>query len=109
MSGNLPFVNYISSRGNNYRVTHAEDIVPKLPGYLLGYAHVSKEYWITSPIDVPVTTTDINVSSGAYNFAGNKGTLGLNGDDHSWYFGQITGGGNDDLELPPPDARINQA
>ena len=100
MSGNVAFVNYISRRGNNYRVTNKEDIVPKLPGYLLGYAHVSNEYWIRSPNGAPVTTSDIQVSSGAFNLAGNKGTLGANGDDHQWYFGRITGCGNEDLDLP---------
>jgi hypothetical protein len=100
MSGNVAFVNYISSRGNNYRVTHKDDIVPKLPGYLLGYAHISNEYWITSPNDVPVTTSDIQVSSGPFNLAGNKGTLAANPDDHQWYFGQITGCGSEDLEMP---------
>ena len=84
MTGNLFFVNYVSSRGNNYRVTHAEDLVPKLPGYALGFAHVSNEYWITSPTGAAVTSADIKVSSGAYNLKGNKGTLGLSADDHQW-------------------------
>jgi hypothetical protein len=70
--------------------THNEDIVPKLPGYALGFAHISSEYWITTPNDVAVTTADIQVSSGAYNFAGNKGTLGLNPDEHNFYFNDIS-------------------
>lgn len=100
MSGNVAFVNYISAQGNNYRVTNDEDIVPKLPGYLLGYAHISNEYWITSESGTQATTSDIHVSSGAYNLAGNKGTIGANGDDHQWYFGPITACGGESLELP---------
>lgn len=100
MSGNVAFVNYISSRGENYRVTQDEDLVPKLPGYLLGYAHISNEYWITSPRGEAVQTSDVQVSSGAFNLAGNKGTIGASVDDHQWYLGPITGCGNEEMEFP---------
>lgn len=100
MAGNIAFVNYISGQGNNFRVTHNEDLVPKLPGYILGYAHISDEYWITSATNETTTTSDIQVSSGALNFEGNKGTLGSSVDDHSWYLGPITGCGNEDMDLP---------
>jgi hypothetical protein len=99
MVGNIPFVNFITNQGNNFRVTHKEDPVPKLPGYLLGYAHISPEYWITSPTDAPVTTRDIKVSSGAINFSGNGGTWNSNANDHTWYFNATASCAPQQLEL----------
>ena len=99
MSGNVAFSQYVSGQGNNYRVTHDDDIVPKLPGYLLGYAHVSNEYWITTGDNVPVTTQDIKVSSGAINLSGNEGTLQSDLDNHYWYFEDISACGGD-FEFP---------
>ena len=89
MAGNVAFANFVTSQGNNYRVTHSDDPVPKLPGYLLGYGHVSSEYWITSPSLVAVTMNNVKVSSGAINFWGNEGTWGSNVNDHLWYFDKI--------------------
>lgn len=89
MTGNSAFADYISGRGENYRVTSDKDLVPKLPGYLLGYAHISSEYWITAPSGSPVTPADIQVSSGPLNIRGNQGTLESNVDDHGVYFGRI--------------------
>jgi hypothetical protein len=100
MSGNIAFVNFISGQGNNYRVTHDKDIVPKLPGYLLGYAHISNEYWVTSPSGAAVTTRDVQVSSGALNLRGNAGQLESSTTDHNYYFGNITACGPENLEFP---------
>lgn len=100
MIGNPAFVNYISGQGKNFRVTHDKDLVPKLPGYLLGYAHISSEYWITAPSGAPVSTSDIQVSNGAYNLRGNKGQIESSIDDHLSYFGAISACGPEDLEFP---------
>jgi hypothetical protein len=92
MPGNLPLAQFITAQTTeNYRVTHAQDIVPKLPGYLLGYAHISPEYWITSGNNVTVTPNDIQVSTGNIDLSGNEGLLnGNNAADHSWYFNAIS-------------------
>jgi hypothetical protein len=52
--GNQAFVNFIQAQGQNYRITHTSDIVPKLPPndflseHLLGeYKHTVPEYWIS--------------------------------------------------------------
>jgi hypothetical protein len=91
MPGNLPLAQFITAQtSQNYRVTHADDIVPKLPGYLLGYAHVSPEYWITSAINVTVTPNDIQVSTGNIDLQGNEGLTGNNPADHTWYFNDIS-------------------
>jgi triacylglycerol lipase len=90
MVGNVPLADFITAQaGGNYRVTHANDIVPKLPGYPLGFAHVSPEYWITSPTGAPVTANDVQVSSGVIDLDGNQGQLGGTVTDHLWYFNGI--------------------
>ena len=99
MTGNIHFVNYITNQGNNYRVTHTEDPIPKLPGYLLGYGHISPEYWVTSSSGAPVAAKDIKVSNGAINFWGNGGTWGSNANDHMFYFNSISACGPTQLEL----------
>lgn len=49
--GNEVFAAYMNKNfgANNYRVTHLNDPVPRLPGRLLGFAHTSPEYHIVSP------------------------------------------------------------
>ena len=100
MTGNVAFANFLTKQGNNFRVTHDEDIVPKLPGYIFGYAHVSSEYWITVPNGVSVVAKSIKVSNGAINFAGNLGTWNSRASDHQFYFNDISAcGGPLDLNF----------
>ncbi|KAF7508723.1 hypothetical protein GJ744_008970 [Endocarpon pusillum] len=83
--------NYISNQpGGNYRVTHTNDIVPKLPSGVVGYGHVSPEYFIKSGNNVPVTSTDIDVIQGISLTAGNQGTFPPSIDAHLWYFNAIS-------------------
>lgn len=80
---------YQQTARGNYRVTHTDDIVPKLPGILFGYRHVGPEYFITSGNNVPVTTRDITVIPGQPLIAGNQATLTSSIDAHGWYFNAI--------------------
>ncbi len=92
MVGNKSLAAFITAQpGGNYRVTHANDIVPKLPGYLLGFASVSPEYWITSPTLAPVTAADVQVSTGTVDLQADEGQLGGTVTDHLWYFNSISG------------------
>ncbi|OJJ50407.1 hypothetical protein ASPZODRAFT_149736 [Penicilliopsis zonata CBS 506.65] len=86
--GNMPLADYITdqSMGSNYRVTHTDDIVPKLPPKLLGFHHYSPEYWITSGNDVTVTTSDVTEVTGVDSTDGNAGTSGDSITAHRWYF-----------------------
>ncbi|PYH99491.1 alpha/beta-hydrolase [Aspergillus ellipticus CBS 707.79] len=86
--GNLALADYITDQtsGSNYRVTHTDDIVPKLPPELLGYHHFSPEYWITSGNDVTVTDSDITEVVGVDSTAGNDGTTDDSITAHRWYF-----------------------
>ncbi|PYH88273.1 lipase 2 [Aspergillus ellipticus CBS 707.79] len=86
--GNLALADYITdqSMGSNYRVTHTDDIVPKLPPKLLGYHHFSPEYWITSGNDVTVTDSDVDDIVGVDSTKGNDGTWLDSISAHKWYF-----------------------
>ena len=91
MVGNSAFATFVTNQnGGNYRVTHANDAVPKLPGYLLSYRHVSPEYWITTPSGKTVGSTDVKQSSGVFNLWGNQGTFISTISDHLWYFNAIS-------------------
>lgn len=91
MVGNANFATFVTNQnGGNYRVTHAFDAVPKLPGYALDYRHVSPEYWVTAPTGVTVGANNIQVSSGILDLWGNQGTLISTISDHLWYFNPVT-------------------
>jgi len=90
--GNHAFAEFVTAEtsGANYRITHTDDIVPKLPPRALGFSHFSPEYWITSANNQIVTTQDITVVQGVDSTAGNAGTSGLDVSAHEWYFGPIS-------------------
>lgn len=52
--------------GGNYRVTHKNDPVPRLPPVVLGFVHISPEYYISSPNNVVPTANDITKYTGSY-------------------------------------------
>ncbi|KAL4892082.1 Alpha/Beta hydrolase protein [Aspergillus ambiguus] len=87
--GNAELAEYITSLGSNYRVTHTDDIVPRLPPRAVGYRHPSPEYWITSGNDVAVTASDITVVEGVASSEGNAGEATPSTSAHGWYFGDI--------------------
>lgn len=99
-TGKQTFADYVSRQaGGNYRVTHTDDIVPKLPGLVFGYRHIGPEYFITSANNAPVTIRDIRVIPGQPLFAGNQATLTSSTDAHSWYFNGIAACSPEGFEL----------
>lgn len=74
--GNEALAKYISASGTNFRVTHLNDPVPRLPPLTLGYRHIEPEYHIFSG-DAPVGPENIKVFAGTVNFQGNTGFGGL--------------------------------
>jgi predicted alpha/beta hydrolase family esterase len=78
------------NRGGNFRVTHTDDLVPRLPPSILGFEHISPEYWITSPNNVAPTVNDVTRLEGTNNRDGNAGQTLPGVDSHGWYFGLIS-------------------
>ncbi|PWY72723.1 triacylglycerol lipase A [Aspergillus eucalypticola CBS 122712] len=77
--GNYALAEHITSQGSgaNFRVTHLNDIVPRLPPMDFGFSQPSPEYWITSGTGASVTASDIEVIEGINSTAGNAGEATL--------------------------------
>ena len=92
--GGAKVSDYISNqkKGGNYRVTHYDDPVPRLPPLAFGFRHISPEYYIKSGNLVPVTAQDINIYTGNLNLGGNTGSVQslTDTDAHGWYFNNIS-------------------
>ncbi|KAI9849410.1 MAG: hypothetical protein M1838_000153 [Thelocarpon superellum] len=100
--GNIPLSDYITNQeGGNFRVTHTDDPVPRLPPILSDYVHISPEYHIEEGYD-DITPNEMTVYQGDINFAGNTGTVGLNVIDHIHYFGPIGACGPICIAIPCP-------
>lgn len=92
--GNKEFVAFVTDQaGAEYRVTHFDDPVPRLPPIILNYRHTSPEYWLSNGTanTTEYTASDIIVCEGYSNIACNAGTTGLDTDAHSYYFETISG------------------
>ncbi|KAI9754304.1 MAG: hypothetical protein M4579_004768 [Chaenotheca gracillima] len=87
--GNDILSRFLTNQGNNYRVTHTDDPVPKLPPLALGFTHLSPEYHIESGDDT-VSASNINEYTGTINLSGNTGTGGFDVNAHLHYFGPIS-------------------
>ncbi|KAI0124204.1 Alpha/Beta hydrolase protein [Xylariales sp. AK1849] len=93
-AGNLEFVQFVTDQaGAEYRVTHLDDPVPRLPPIVLNYRHTSPEYWLATgnATTTDYTASDITVCEGYANVACNGGTTGLDIDAHGSYFEDIGG------------------
>jgi hypothetical protein len=90
--GNDKFATYVSEQaGSEYRLTHINDAVPKLPPMFLGYRHTTPEYWLSTGASTTVdyTVSDIKVCEGTASVGCNAGTLGLDIDAHGYYLHQV--------------------
>ncbi|KAI0449365.1 alpha/beta-hydrolase [Xylaria acuta] len=82
--GDTALAEYVTSLGQNYRITHTVDPAPRLPpnGTALGYGHNSPEYWIFEDAN-----SNYTVSAGQikviYGINSTAGSLGQNVNDQS--------------------------
>ncbi|TGZ84085.1 alpha/beta-hydrolase [Ascodesmis nigricans] len=86
----LSFFITSSTSGSNYRITHLDDPVPRLPLLVQGYTHVSPEYHIFRG-DHNIRPQDVNIVEGLVNFKGNTaadGIVSLNISAHLRYLGR---------------------
>lgn len=89
--GGSKISSYISNQpGGNFRVTHWNDPVPKVPLLTMGYVHISPEYYINKANKQDVNTGDVQVYQGAVNLLkGNQAWLAIDVEAHRWYFGSM--------------------
>jgi alpha-beta hydrolase superfamily lysophospholipase len=86
---NSALASYITAQSGNYRFTHTNDPVPKLPLLTMGYVHISPEYYITAPNNSTVSANQVQVLEGEINWNGNTGTGMPSPTEfpaHHWYF-----------------------
>lgn len=111
--GNDAIADYVSDQdGPEWRITHLDDPVPRLPPITFGYRHTSPEYWLSSSEgdgpDYPID--EIKVCVGNDNVDCNAGTFGLNIAAHLAYFGEISGcalgGGNNSSTASADDTKL---
>ena len=93
--GGSEISDYITNqkKGETFRVTHSDDPVPRLPSIVLGFRHISPEYYISSSTGVTVTAADIHGPlTGNLNYSGNTGNQQdlIDIPAHGWYFGNIS-------------------
>lgn len=91
--GNLAFVQFVTAQaGAEYRATHYDDPVPRLPPIVLGYFHTSPEYWLEAgpATNIAYTISEIDICTGYANTSCNAGTGGFDGDAHEYYFQYVS-------------------
>ena len=92
--GNSHFADFLTNQpGGQWRVTHRDDPVPRLPPIFLGYRHISPEYWLAhgESKQTDYRMSDIEMCPGNANTGCNAGTLGFNVVAHLYYLGSTAG------------------
>ncbi|KAL6879099.1 alpha/beta-hydrolase [Trichoderma novae-zelandiae] len=92
--GNEAYANFVTGQpGAEFRVTHVDDPVPRLPPIILEYRHVSPEFWLSTGEGETVSyaVADVAVCTGIDNVDCNGGTSGIDLTAHSFYFQKVSG------------------
>lgn len=76
--------------GRNFRVTHYNDPVPRLPPAFLGYAHYLPEIYIGAKNGKTVTLADILQLDAMTTSKGNEQFTMLDVEAHGWYLNAIS-------------------
>jgi hypothetical protein len=83
---------YITNQaGGNYRVTHWNDLIPRIPPIAFGFVHISPEYYINKGNGQQVGAGDIKQYQGSLNLRGNAAWLVTDIFAHAWYFSSVAG------------------
>ncbi|OPB37243.1 extracellular lipase-like protein [Trichoderma guizhouense] len=91
--GNDVYANFVTSQpGSEFRVTHFDDPVPRLPPIIFDYRHVSPEFWLSAGdgSNIDYTVAQIEVCTGIANVDCNAGTSGLDITAHSNYLRKVS-------------------
>lgn len=75
--------------GGNFRITHWNDPVPRLPPIAMRYVHISPEYYINKPNGQTVNPSDFRIYNGNINLGGNSAWILTDIGAHLWYFNSI--------------------
>jgi hypothetical protein len=78
-----------ADQGGNYRVTHWNDLVPRLPPVSMSFVHISPEYYIAQPNQKNVAMADVKIYQGAIPTGGNGVWLITDILAHLWYFNDV--------------------
>lgn len=92
--GNGDFATFVTNQaGVEWRVTHLDDPVPRLPPIIFNYAHTTPEYWLSDggAATTSYSVSDIKVCEGIRSLGCNAITLGLDIIAHLFYLGPIAG------------------
>ncbi|KAI0490866.1 lipase [Xylaria cf. heliscus] len=92
--GNGAFAQFVSDQpGVEYRITHLDDPVPRLPPIIFNYAHTTPEYWLSdgNSFTTNYGVSDVKVCTGIRSLSCNAQTLGLNIISHLYYLSPISG------------------
>lgn len=87
--------------GDEYRATHYDDPVPRLPPIVLGYFHTSSEFWLEAgpATNIDYTIPEIAICTGYANTSCNAGTGGFDGNAHEYYFQYMSCDTSDDDDV----------
>ena len=87
--GNGVFAKFVTAQpGAEFRVTHGNDPIARLPPIIFNYRHTSPEYWHIDDVPAP---SNFTLCTGHANTDCNGGTQGFSLDPHGWYFFKING------------------
>lgn len=92
--GNGVFADFVTRQpGLHYRVTHLDDMVPRLPPLMLGYRHAGIEYWLWNGTakTTAYTAADVKICTGDANEDCNGGQHGHDSTAHAYYLEKMSG------------------
>lgn len=94
-TGNQALADYVQKPkenvGGNYRVTHYNDPVPRLPPAMMGFAHYTPEFYISAKNNASVSISQVvQLDAAAADKKGNEQFIVVDVQAHRWYFTMIS-------------------